>query len=201
MTKEQITSSRNNSGPQKNEEWSSVSLPRHQTNIEVLEASRDTVMARYGISQPVEGVVVVALGEKRPFAFIRELMKVVNSYGDRPAVPEKTLVEWATDERFLQKGPKDLVISVEGIVPSSIGLSRAEAVRDGMANVGVAHLAVAHFAYAAATRGDDLLRGYYVMAADGVLHRHPLGLVEYTGIHANGRHDCVAACRSWSPSR
>lgn len=201
MAKEEIVTSRRDSGVAGGGEITAASESAVQARIEVQEASRDAVMGRFGISQPAEGVIVVSLGEKRPFAFIRELMKVATSFGGRPAVAEHTLVEWATDDRFLQQGRKGLVVSVEGCVPGSAGLSHIDALQRGMVNVSRAELAVAHIAYLTATRGKDLFRQHYVMAADGVLHFSPFGLTEYRGVYENGGHECVAACRSWSPGR
>ena len=201
MTNEQFVSSRNNPGLHENDDLRTASFESNKARADVLEASRDTMIGRYGIAQPADGVVVVSLGEKRPIGVIRDLMKVATSFGGRSAIAANTLSDWATDERFTGKSSHDLTVSVQGVVPGTIGHRRVEVVHGGMADVGIAHLAAAHLAYTIVTRGEDLFRGYHVMAADGVLHNSPFGLAQYCGIYESGGHDCVAACRSWSPSR
>lgn len=164
-----------------------------------LEENRVDVMARFGIAQPEEGVIVVRLGDKSPFSFIRAVFNLATAFGERPAVNQKTLADWATDPRFIERGPKELVISVEGCVPQTGGMTRDAALKAGLLDVSSAHLAVAHVASQISSRGQDLFRGYHVMTGDQntTLHYSPFGLFENSGIHSQGGNSGVAACRQW----
>ncbi|MFM1849127.1 MAG: hypothetical protein RL417_2601 [Pseudomonadota bacterium] len=168
-----------------------------QARRELNEDMRAALMGRFHISQPREGVVELALGNNCPVAFIRGALKAATAFSSRPAIAEGALAAWATDERFLARGPSDLVVRVEGYVPGSAGLTLEAMRRDGMADVSVAHLAAAHLAYRVASRGGDLFRGYHVIGSDGVLNAGPFGLNEYKGIFETGGHELVGACRTW----
>jgi hypothetical protein len=185
--------------PAANETLSGDRAAAIQARDELLEDMRAATMLRFGIVQPQEGVIVVGLGDKPPFAFIREVLKLASWFSGRPAVSETTLADWATDPRFLKRGPGDLVVKIEGCVPGSAGITREAAAQQGMIDVSSPLLAVAGLGYLVSSRGHDLLSGYRVMTSDqnATLHLGSDGFIECVGSEGNGGNVRVAACRSW----
>ena len=147
--------------------------------LKAAATAREELLQRFAIEVDRErGSVTFILAGTSRADFIKEVNDVTQALYGRRAVSDLTLSRCVHDLAHLEPTPLRTISSIQGVAPSSTGLSRSEQVERGLNDVPTKDLLVAHAAYHLAT-GEDLFQGHHSRSDSNVVKFYRDGLHVY----------------------